>query len=127
MAKTQKYGIGFPFQCESSERSLMDLNRAEESDIKSQIMHILFTPVGQRLRRPLFGTKLIQFIFSPSDTQTWDEILDEIKTSVRNGIPNCEIEGINAEKDEENGVKIHIQYSVTKNGTTTTYSLETTL
>lgn len=127
MALTQKYGIKFPFTCESTYNSLVDLNTTESRSVESQIMHLLFTPVGQRIRKPLFGTKLIQYLFSPNDTQNWNDILYEIKESVSRNIPNCSINNLTVEPDEVNGVRVKISYSVNENGNTTTYNLETTL
>lgn len=127
MALTQKYGIKFPFTCESTYNSLVDLNTTESRSVESQIMHLLFTPVGQRIRKPLFGTKLIQYLFSPNDTQNWNDILYEIKESVSRNIPNCSINNLTVETDEVNGVRVKISYSVNENGNTTTYNLETTL
>lgn len=127
MALTQKYGIKFPFTCESTYNSLVDLNTTESRSVESQIMHLLFTPVGQRIRKPLFGTKLIQYLFSPNDTQNWNDILYEIKESVSRNIPNCSINNLTVEPDEMNGVRVKISYNVNENGNTTTYNLETTL
>ena len=127
MALTQKYGIKFPFTCESTYNCLVDLNTTESRSVESQIMHLLFTPVGQRIRKPLFGTKLIQYLFSPNDTQNWNDILYEIKESVSRNIPNCSINNLTVEPDEMNGVRVKISYNVNENGNTTTYNLETTL
>ena len=91
----QRYDIKFPFQTKSLLNTFIDLNLNEMDSIKSQIMHLLFTPVGQRLRKPLFGSKLIQFIFNPNDTQTWDDVVSEIKTMINTYIPNCTLNEIN--------------------------------
>ena len=71
MAKEQKYGIMFPITVSSEDMTLFDLAHTRAEQIKSEIMHLIFTPKGQRLRNPNFGTRLIQFIFNPNDSETW--------------------------------------------------------
>jgi phage baseplate assembly protein W len=87
--------------------------------IKSQLMHLIFTPVGQRLRKPTFGSKLIQFIFNPNDSQTWDDVVTEIRDMIAKNIPNCSLKDISIYENEGGrGLIADIQYSVTANGTT---------
>ena len=74
MAKTQKYGIKFPINVSSEDMTLFDLSHTRAEQVKSEIMHLIFTPKGQRLRKPDFGTRLIQFIFNPDDSQSWGEV-----------------------------------------------------
>ena len=64
MAKEQKYGIKFPINVVSDDKTLFDLNYTRAESVKSEVMHLIFTPKGQRLRNPNFGTRLIQFIFN---------------------------------------------------------------
>ena len=59
--------------------------------VKSEIMHLLFTPKGQRLRSPNFGSRLIQFIFNPNDQDTWTDIVSEFKDMVKQWVPYCQI------------------------------------
>lgn len=124
MGKIQKYGIKFPFKCQSIFNTFVDLNINEEDAIKSQIMHVLFTPVGQRLRKPLFGSKLIQYIFNPNDGQTWSDIVNEVKTLIKNNIPNCSIDNLDVYESENGlGVSVQIDYSITSNGENNSYQI----
>ena len=87
--------------------------------IKSEIMHLIFTPVGQRLRKPKFGSKLIQFIFNPNDSQTWDDVVTEIRDMISSNIPQCSLNNINIyEVEGGRGLVADIQYSVSSNGVT---------
>ena len=79
MPKIQKYGIKFPITVISEEKSLFDTNTYQSDSVKSELLHIIFTPKGQRLRDPEFGTNLIQYIFNPNDNQTWDDVVSEVK------------------------------------------------
>ena len=63
MALTQKFGIKYPFTLENDDELYMDLNMTREESLKSRLLHVIFTPKGQRLRNPDFGTDLIKYIF----------------------------------------------------------------
>ena len=124
MGKIQKYGIKFTFKCESIFNTFIDLNLDSEDAIRSQIMHILFTPIGQRLRKPLFGSKLIQYIFNPNDTQSWADVEEEVKTLIKNNIPQCNIDKLSLyENDNGLGISVQIDYSVNSNGENNSYQI----
>jgi phage baseplate assembly protein W len=128
MARTQRYGIKFPFTIRSLDGTFVDLDNTKGESVKSQIMHIIFTPMGQRLRRPLFGSRLIQYLFSPNDSQSWDDVVYEIKDMVKRNIPNCTIDDVNVyEVDEGLGLVASIKYSVNENGQTVQYQIMTNL
>lgn len=117
MAKRQHYGITFPVTANSFEKTFVDLNLNPADGVKSQIMHMIFTPVGQRLRKPLFGSKLIQFIFNPNDSQSWGDVVREIKDMISNNIPDCSIDNVEVfEIDDGLGLMARITYTVQANG-----------
>lgn len=124
MSKLQKYGIKFPFKNESVFNTFIDLDITSSDAVRSEIMHLLFTPIGQRLRKPLFGSKLIQFIFNPNDGQTWGDIVDEVKEMIKNNIPNCTIDNLYVSESENGlGVSVQIDYSVQENGENNSYQI----
>lgn len=124
MGRLQKYGIKFPFKNKSIFKTFVDLDVNPSDSIRSQIMHLLFTPVGQRLRKPLFGTKLIQFIFNPNDGQTWGDVVDEVKETIKNNIPNCTINDLNVSETENGlGISVQIDYSVVEDGQNNSYQI----
>lgn len=128
MGKIQHYGIKFPFTIKSFEKTLVDLDIKTADGIRSELMHLLFTPKGERIRNPEFGTNLIQFIFSPNDAQTWSEIKSELKDSVSRFIPNTTLNDIEIyETDNGLGMVAVIKYSVTENGDVNTYQMYTKL
>lgn len=119
MAKTQHYGIKFPTTIDSIEKPLIDLNMTAVDDVKSQLMHLVFTPVGQRLRRPTFGTKLIQFLFNPNDMQTWNDVYTEIKETVAANIPGCKITDIEVyDVNDGRTLMVKMSFEVDINGIT---------
>lgn len=115
MAKEQKYGIKFPINVESDDKTLFDLDHTRAEQIKSEVMHLIFTPKGQRLRNPNFGTRLIQFLFNPNDNETFGDIVNEIKESVKLFIPDCNIKDVQIAEDSD-GLEIYakIKYTLTE-------------
>ena len=115
MAKEQKYGIKFPINVVSEDRTLFDLNYSRADQVKSEIMHLIFTPVGQRLRKPTFGTRLIQFIFNPNDNDTWGDIVSDIKETVKMWVPDCSVKNVEV-VESENGLQLFakIQYTLSE-------------
>jgi hypothetical protein len=87
---------------------------SEKDKIRSQIMHVVFTPKGQRIRNPEFGTDLIKYIFSPNDSQTWESIKNEIVSSVQRYVPGCVINNIRVVQSEDERAEIFVRmdYSV---------------
>lgn len=129
MAKEQRYGIKFPFNIVSELNTLLDVNLTKDEKVKSQIMHVIFTQKGQRLRNPDFGTNLIQFIFNPNDSQTWDDIKFELKEEVKKWVPDCELRDIEIyETDNGRGLISQLNYTVREDdGTITSHELVTNL
>lgn len=116
MAQIQMYGIKYPFENQNIDNIFMDLNESNSDAIKSKILHIIFTPKGQRLRMPSFGTNLIKYIFDPSTNETLENIKIEITNTIREWIPNVEFEDIVINDDETNeyGKVIIIHYNIVK-------------
>lgn len=128
MAKTQHIGIKFPFTRESKEKKFLDLDKDPVDGIISDLMHLIFTPKGQRLRDPDFGTNLIQFIFEPNDSQTWSDVEMEIKENVAKYIPNCTINGIEIyDVEEGRGLIAEISFNVADGTYNNTYKITTKL
>ena len=128
MSKIQYYGITFPISIEKG-HGLFDLNFKRSDMVKSQLIHLLFTPEGERLRNPEFGTKLIAFIFQPNDELLWEEVLYHIKEKVKRFIPDCEINDILIDViDDGKGINVTIMYSVVEeDGMVYNYELTQTI
>ena len=117
MAVYQKYGIKYPFTSDNEDNVFLDLNNTETDDVKSKVLHIIFTPKGQKIRDPEFGTDLIKYIFSQNDEYSASEIKDEIRSQISKYVPNVEFRNFNVYKEEgnENSIIVSIEYGV-KNG-----------
>ena len=116
MANRQFFGIKYPFQNESEDNYYLDLNQSYEDKMKSELLHIIFTPKGQRYRNPDFGTDVIKYLFEPNDSETWAGIKSEITTQVGKYLPKVVFKDINIYMDEENENRAYadIKYNVFK-------------
>lgn len=125
MAKKQQFGIKYPFRSDGFEHYLLDTNNTVKDKVRSQLMHIVFTPKGQRLRLPEFGTDLIKFIFEQNDTTTWEAVKTEVNESVRRWATNITINNIQVVKNEEDESEIYVRldYSVTEGNKVITDSI----
>lgn len=107
----QQYGIKYPFTSESNNGYYVDTNLDIKSKIRSMLMHIVFTPKGQKIRDPNFGTNLIKYIFEPNETNTWDNISEELNNAISEFLPNVSIDNIDMLQGEENPYEIYVKIS----------------
>lgn len=116
MAKKQFYGIKYPFISQDEENYFIDLNSDIKSKIKSLLIHVVFTPKGQRVRDPEFGTNLIRFLYEPNDNETWELIKNEVSNVVAkyiNGIRINEITVLSSD-EERRDVLVRLDYTITR-------------
>lgn len=125
MAKRQYFGIKYPFTSDGFQNFYLDTNESTKDKVRSQLMHIVFTPKGQRIRNPEFGTDLIKFIFEPNDSITWEAVKNEVSDSVRRWTTNISINDIQIVKNEENEAEIYVRldYSVSEGNKVTNDSV----
>ena len=64
-------------------------NRVEQA--RSEVMHLLLTSKGERIRMPDFGTDLIRFIYDPSDSIQWNAVEREIREAAKRWLTGIEI------------------------------------
>lgn len=126
--RKQYYGVKFPFTKENSDEVYLDVNEDLIEKAKSDMLHLIFTPKGQRYRMPEFGTRLIDFIFDNNDEKAWADIKDEIRTAVEKYVPTVSIKDIESFTDEKDDhvYYVRIKYTVT-DGVKTTEVLETSV
>ena len=77
-------------------------------------MHVIFTPKGQRIRMPEFGTDLIKYIFSPNDSVSWEGVKNEVITAVQRFVPNVVLNDIRVvqSEDERSEIYVRMDYSI---------------
>lgn len=114
MAKKQYFGIKYPFTSDDFQKFYVDVNSDTKDKVRSQLMHVVFTPKGQRIRMPEFGTDLIKFIFDPDEGITWESIKSEVSESVNRWINNVKVNDIQVVKNENDDSEIYVRldYSV---------------
>ena len=87
---TQRYGITFPF-VDSPQGFFLGLNTDTDSEVRSNLIHLIVTPKGSRYFLPNFGTNLVKYIFDQMDQTTKIAIDREIREAVKEFIPNLRI------------------------------------
>ena len=125
MAKRQYFGIKYPFRSDDFEHFFLDANKDMKDKVRSQLMHIVFTPKGQRIRCPEFGTDLIKFIFEQNDGTTWEAVKTEVSESVRRWATNISVNDIQVVKnvEDESEIYVRLDYSVTEGNKVTSDSI----
>ena len=125
MAKKQYFGRKYPFKAEGFQNFYIDTNSSIKEKVRSQLMHIVFTPKGQRIRNPEFGTDLIKFIFEPNDKITWESVKNEVTESVKRWATNISLNDIQIVKNAENEAEIYVRldYSVSEGNKVTNDSV----
>lgn len=113
---TKKFDITYPFSNQNLEEVYLDLDKTLTDRIKSQVLHVVFTPKGQRLRNPDFGTDVIKYIFSPSDDMTLESLKNSLVEDIARYVKDVTFNDISFNKDEkdEHSMIVIIKYSLKK-------------
>lgn len=98
----------------------MDLNESVTEGVKSNVLHVIFTPKGSKLRDPEFGTNLVNYIFSNDEESSLDGIKREITEQIMKYVPQVEFRNIEIYKEENNSnsIIVMIEYGVKKGNKT---------
>lgn len=125
----QQYGIKYPFTTVLDNGQFVDVNLSLKSKIRSIVMHVIFTPKGQKIRDPEFGTDLIRNIFEPNEQQTWGKIQDAISKALAKYLPSVTLNNIEMLKneDEPSEVFVKVEYSIKTDSGIKSDSVVTTL
>lgn len=120
MAKRQLFGIRYPFLADEETGYYVAANKTVAEKVRSQLMHIIFTPKGQRIRNPEFGTDLIKYIFDQNDGMTWESVKTEVSESVTRWATNINLNDIRVVRSEEDPAQVYVKiiYSVTEGNKT---------
>ena len=121
----QQFGIKYPFTNEKNENYFVDTNMTLKEKVRSILMHVIFTPKGQKIRDPQFGTDLIRYIFEPNDSTAWVGIKEELNQVIQKHLSNVYINDISVLKseDEVSEIFVKITYTVTNGITSQTDSI----
>jgi phage baseplate assembly protein W len=83
----------------------LKMTESPETEVRSNLLHLLLTRKGSRYFLPDFGTRLYEYIFNQNDVLTFNLIEEEIREGCRKFIPNLDINSItvtSAEDDPDN-------------------------
>ena len=97
---TQRYGITFPFT-DSPEGFFLGLNMDTDSEVRSNLIHLILTRKGTRYFLPDFGTNLPAYVFEQMDTTTKISIEREIREAVDKYIPSLTINKVEVKTLED--------------------------
>lgn len=115
MVIKQYFDIKYPFTNDCIEKYEFDLNKSQKEAVASEILHLIFTPKGQRLRLPNYGTDLIKYIFDPNDSDAWESIKSEIRDSVTTWIHGATLNDIQVMASESGDeIYVRVDYSITE-------------
>lgn len=113
MARKQYFDVKYPFTNDGAEKYELDLNSTVKDRVASDILHVIFTPKGQRLRHPDFGTDLIQYIFEPNNESTWGGVKSEIQNAVARWVDGVTLNNIEVlTNDDGMQIFVRIDYTV---------------
>lgn len=115
MAKQQFYGVKYPFVAEDVENYFIDVNKTLKDKVRSILMHVIFTPKGQKLRDPEFGTDLIRYIFEPNDSNTWESVRNEVSEIVSRYVKGVTINNLSVIQNDNEAAEIYVRLDYTVN------------
>ena len=88
---------------------------ALDVSIQAQILHIIFTPKGQKLRDPSFGSDLIKYLFDPAYGSTFESVKSQIRSDISARVKDVTFDDIQIIDTEDGHEKIvSIYYTVRK-------------
>ena len=85
-----------------------------ERELEQAIQIILLTYPGERPMRPMFGSKMRDFVFRSADTSTAAELALEVRNSVRQWEPRVDVYDVFVTPDqfERNRLNVDVVYVV---------------
>ena len=113
MANTRNYNIKYPFTLNNEEGYFVDINKDIREKIASDILHVVLTRKRTRIRRPDFGTSLMDFVFEENHEKTWDDVKMEVTSAVAKYVRNVTMKDVEVYRDNENGLFLMLYYDTT--------------
>jgi len=82
LKKPKEYGLNFPIGNNKTSGGFFRKTSGYET-IRNGLTQLLLTQRGERVMLPNFGCDLKKFLFQPLDEDTFEEIKEEISSSIR--------------------------------------------
>jgi phage baseplate assembly protein W len=107
LQKNIAIGIGLPFKL----KSVFTSTYTTKDQIKSNLINLLLTNIGERPMNPRFGTNLRKFLFEGITDTNNETIIDHISYSISVNIPQINVLNITINPDEDhNLIELNIDY-----------------
>jgi Bacteriophage baseplate protein W len=86
----------------------------ERSELAQAIRIILSTPLGQRVMRPTFGSRLQDLVFAPNNSQTMAQARRFVEEALGMWEPRIQVTQVHVRPDDEerNCLIISIEYEI---------------
>jgi phage baseplate assembly protein W len=113
--------IRFPLQDDAVNNFLFERTLTTKDAIKSNLLLLLLTNVGERYYLPDYGLNLYKYLFEPKDGELQNQVIEEIKRRVSIYIPEVTINTINIiendpnDRDSDNKLEINIGFTYSQN------------
>ncbi len=110
---TDILGTGFHFPFGVDARGGIAMTR-QEQDIDESIRTILNTARGERPMRPMFGSRVHELVFAPSNATTWGLMQQYVEDALGWWEPRIEVLNVdvNADSDDASRLLVDILYKV---------------
>lgn len=86
--------IKFPLEDDQEKNNLFRMNFVTKDALVSDLKLLFYTKKGQRYYMPDYGTNLEKFLFEPKDNTTENDIIQDLKQSVKKYMPNITINNV---------------------------------
>ena len=108
-------GRGWAFPLGVNSRGMIALTN-ERSEIEQAIIIILSTPIGARVMRPTFGSRLHELVFAPNNIQTTAQARRYVEEALGMWEPRIEVMSVEVLPDPQDkdgaSLLIQIRYEV---------------
>jgi phage baseplate assembly protein W len=104
-------GTGWRFPIVPDEAGRLPYVSGEES-IRSCLLALLQTGLGERVMRPGLGTRAPELVFAPDSTRNLRDLEDSIREAVLDFEPRIELDEVAAERIGESRVEVRVEYRV---------------
>jgi phage baseplate assembly protein W len=107
LQKNIAIGVSLPF----NGSGVFNSTFSTKDQIKSNLVNLLLTDIGERVMNPNFGTNLKRFLFEGITNENIDTLKNNILNSISIYIPEITVSGITIEPDTDyNTINLTIDY-----------------
>jgi hypothetical protein len=102
-------GIALPFNASSAFRSTYSF----KDQLKYNLINLLLTNKGERILNPNFGTNIRKQLFNQINEDTYNALIDDIRSTIELYIPQVTIEKLEAVPSyDQNTITINLTYRI---------------